>query len=234
LWEGTVELLGGCALHEDCVDDAYCDRQSADACTGECAVRRGRNDSCEHDDDAQCSDGLLCFDGTCQPLGGVSDACGSGFPGCKPGLYCSGSGNEASCATVATLYFRALDEACDRNGMLCAPGLVCESTTGAMGVCTEPVALDAECKRSDPNQCPMSQYCDAEQPGVSGVCRDRPGDGEACLARTQACADGHACVEDTCRLLRALDEPCTENLECITGACGFGGTCEALLACGEP
>jgi hypothetical protein len=102
-----------------------------------------------------------------------------------------------------------------------------------MGECSDPVGEGATCRRADPNQCPADQYCDAEAPGEEGTCLDRPVDGDPCLTRTQACADGHVCLDDDlCHAIKAVGETCSEHVECYSGFC-LDGACEGPLVC-EP
>jgi hypothetical protein len=105
--------------------------------------------------------------------------------------------------------------------------------TGTEGVCAATVGADAACARAVPNQCPAHQYCDAE-PGEEGTCRDRPGDGEYCLDRSQACADQHACVDDVCVRIGGVGEPCGSDTECYSRDCGNDGTCAGPLECAAP
>jgi hypothetical protein len=227
---GTVALGGECTINQDCSGDAFCDLGELESCPGTCAALQSEGMPCNQNDDDQCEDGLVCFRGECAALGAVADDCGETLPRCEPGLVCAGG----ECTNIPVLYFRKLDEVCERGVELCEPGLVCESTMGMMGVCKNTVAKDAACKRADPNQCPIDQYCDAASPGVAGTCRSYPVDGAACLMRDQQCADGHVCVANTCHELVQVGESCDQDAQCYTGACGDDGQCAGPLMCDAP
>jgi hypothetical protein len=232
---GTVSLGSECALDEECAGDAYCDRFTELTCPGTCSELVTEDGSCTNDDDDQCADGLVCFNGTetCVPLAELGDDCGSGLPGCKPGLVCNGPAASATCAALATVYFRELGESCEPGGDLCEAGLVCESLTGESGMCAEQVGAGEACRRASPNQCPPTQYCSATEPGETGTCTDYPADGEPCIddGRAQTCADGTVCIEDTCRTREQPGEPCTADAQCWSGTCGNDGTCSAPPQC---
>lgn len=228
---GTVELGASCTINEDCAGDAYCDKGSLASCPGTCAGWQSEGMPCNGNDDEQCADGLVCFRDSCEPLGALSDSCGTDLPRCLPGLVCVDEGSGEHCVSIDALYFRALGEDCDVVTELCEPGLVCASVSGSIGECEERVAAGAECKRAQPNQCPAWQYCNAETAGEVGTCVDRPSDGEPCLSRAQACADEHVCVEGTCAALAQIGEQCTADLQCYSGACGEDELCAAPLMC---
>jgi len=224
---GTVALGEACAINQDCSGDAFCDLGALETCPGTCAPLQSEGMPCNQNDDDQCEDGLVCFRGECEPLGVVADDCGETLPRCEPGLVCAAG----ECTSVPVIYFRKLDEACEVGVELCEPGLVCESTMDTMGVCKKPVAKDAACKRADPNQCPLDQYCDAA-PGVAGSCRNRPVEGETCLVmRAQECADGHVCIGTTCRALLQVGVSCDVDAQCYSGVCGADGKCAGPLMC---
>lgn len=228
---GTVATNGDCTINQDCAGDAYCDLGAMPSCPGSCAPLQAEGMPCNRNDDDQCDDGLVCFRGSCEKLGANGDDCSDTLPRCSPGLVCVGG----ECTSVPVYYFRKLDEACTIGVELCEPGLVCESAMGTMGVCKRTVAEDAPCKRSDPNQCPLDQYCDATAPGMAGTCRDRPGEGVACLVnRAQNCADAHVCIDGTCRALLQVGAVCEEDAQCYSGLCGDDAKCAAPLKCPAP
>jgi hypothetical protein len=246
-----VAAGGECTLHEDCEGDSFCDKGEIATCPGTCKPLRPANAECFHNDDAECSDGLVCAnDGKCHPLGGPSAPCGGTNPSCKPGLYCDDeNAMPRLCIAYASLYSVAEGEECDINaGPLCQPGLVCESTSSVStaGVCRATVAEGETCKRAVPNQCPIDQYCDAEEPGMDGTCVDRPGDGEPCLVRSQPCAAEHLCICDdelcaeteladgTCLARSGPGEACVAGAQCYGGECGTDGTCTEALQCQAP
>lgn len=238
---GKGRAADECTTHLDCIGEYFCAKGEPQTCPGVCVPLRNEGQSCTNDDDAECADGLVCFrgTGTCEALGAKGDECGTDLPGCKPGLTCLDDGNGPACTAITELYAKKLGDDCDAKTDLCAPGLVCESISGgtppaAPGKCAETVGSGASCKRAQPNQCPIDQYCDATNPGESGTCVDRPGDGEACLSRTPACADGFACIDGTCRAIQGNGEPCMGNAQCFSGTCNDDGKCEGALMCAAP
>jgi hypothetical protein len=238
---GTGLAASECTTHLDCMGDSFCAKGEQQTCPGVCAALQNQGQPCTNDDDAECDDGLVCFraTGKCEALRATGEECGMNLPVCKPGLTCLDQGDGPACVAITQLYAKKLGDDCDAKTDLCAPGLVCESVSGgtppaAPGKCAETVASGANCKRSQPNQCPLDQYCDATDPGQTGTCVDRPGDGDACLSRTPACADGLACIDGTCRAIHGNGEPCTSNAQCWSGTCNDSGECEGALMCAAP
>jgi hypothetical protein len=145
-----------------------------------------------------------------------------------------GSGPE--CVALPDLYSESEGDPCDVvDGPLCQAPLVCESASGTSGTCAAAVGSGETCRRAVPNQCPVSQYCDATSAGVDGSCVDLPGDGEACLSRggRKLCADEHVCVSDVCRPAGGNGDDCEANAQCYSGACD-AGLCAATLMCDAP
>jgi hypothetical protein len=231
---GTADAGESCTINQDCSGKAFCDLGSLESCPGTCVPLQTKGMTCNHNDDDQCEDGLVCFRGHCEALGKSGDDCDDTLPRCAPGLVCPDPAG-SKCAAIPTIYFRKLDEACEIGVELCEPALVCESVSGTMGVCKHTVAKGASCKRADPNQCPLDQYCDATSAGMSGTCQDRPADGVACLTnRAQSCADGHICIDGTCRALAGVDDSCETAAQCYSGVCSDTGKCAGPLMCEAP
>jgi hypothetical protein len=233
---GTVAEGGDCALDEDCAGKAFCEKGPAQ-CPGSCSALLAAGATCS--DDRECDDGLVCFESKCAALGVAGDACGTGLPACKAGFDCRPDGGANKCKAIGAVRIKQLNEACDINGDLCVAGLVCASTgVGTAGVCEEQADSGGACKRSVPNQCPVFQYCGTDVPGVVDVCLERPRNGEPCLNRRQACADGHVCVtegaSDVCRPINDAGEACTTDPQCYSGLCGSSDRCEAPLTCDVP
>ena len=231
---GTVAIGDECTINEDCEGDAFCDKGAGATCPGTCAALQGLGMPCSQNDDAQCEDGLVCFRGSCEPLGELDDKCGGDQPGCRPGLECADDGSGPACVDLDAIYTESRDAPCDVTGPLCVPPFVCASTMGTEGVCAATVGADAPCVRAVPNQCPAHQYCDADIPGAEGTCRDRPGRGEDCLDRQEACADQHACVDGVCLPIGGVGTFCATAAECYSGECDSDGTCAAPLQCQAP
>lgn len=232
---GTVALGKDCTINDDCAGDAYCAKGALPTCPGVCAPLRTEDMTCTSNDDEQCDDGLICSGGTCKSLGVLNQACGTGLPKCNPGLVCFDPGTGAVCSSLATLYFKKLGQACDVQSALCEPGLVCESVSGTSGKCAMTVGKGSSCKRAQPNQCPIDQYCNAAGAGTTGKCVDRPGDGVSCLTgRSQQCADGALCINGTCRKLSQPGEACVDDAQCYSGTCGDDAKCAAPLMCKLP
>jgi hypothetical protein len=233
---GTVLIAGECTINLDCQGDAFCDKGALETCPGVCSPLQAQGFPCNHDDDNQCKDGLVCSSGKCEALRSVGQSCGGADQtGCKPGLECAdlGLGDGDQCVDIAAIYTVGVGAECDATDALCEPGLVCESVSGTQGICAKPVGRDASCKRAQPNQCPPGQYCDAAAVGESGRCVDAPGDGEACRTRAPLCDDGHACVSGTCHEVHAVGGTCANDRECYSGFCA-GNICEAPMQCDAP
>jgi hypothetical protein len=235
--EGTVPLDGECTINADCAEEAFCDKGATASCPGTCTALQAASMPCHQNDDAQCEEGLVCFMGACDALGSESVACGSGLPGCMPGLECYDSGTGAECTASSAIHTELDGDDCDVvDGPLCQAPLVCESVSGTAGKCAETVSPGETCKRSVPNQCPVWQYCDAENAGEEGTCLDLPGNGDACLVRgsRKLCADEHVCVSDVCRPVNDNGGACATDAQCYGGDCGADGKCAAPLMCDAP
>jgi hypothetical protein len=231
---GTVLVAGECTTNLDCQGDAFCDKGTQATCPGVCSALQAESFPCNNNDDAQCQNGLVCFRGTCEALGTEGQQCGTDLPRCKPGLTCFDQGKGLVCVTIDTVYSAKLGQKCnDAQGTLCQPGLVCESVSSTSGKCADTVSAGASCKRAVPNQCPLDQYCDATNPGESGSCVDRPGEGEACLSRTPACADGYACIDKACSKIQDNGASCSQDAQCYGGTCS-DGKCAGALMCAPP
>ena len=237
----AMDHVGGMCGRE-CVGDAFCDPQ--DQFPGICSARLPRGSTCTANDDAQCEDGLVCFTGSCEPLGAMSQPCGTGLPAGKPGLECVLDGSDTLCLPLSTLRMRLSGEDCDVTADLCEPPLVCASRSGNSGVCEETVSPGEPCRRAVPNQCPPFQFCDASDPGEVGSCLELPGAGDPCLTtvdgsgtevpRRQACADGYICNADLfCSAIGRLGDSCGTDAECYSRICGEDLLCVPPAVC-EP
>jgi Dickkopf N-terminal cysteine-rich region len=232
--EGKSAVDEGCWIDQDCKDTAYCDKGTQETCPGTCAALQSRGLPCTSS--SQCSSGLVCESGSCTEPMIEGDSCDARMAGgaCPPGLVCQGRSGSLTCQSVQTLYVGKLNEDCDALGKLCEFGLVCESQSSAdtTGVCKPISDKGAQCRRSEPSQCPVDQYCkkadvnseERVDPGVSGVCWDRPKTGDACSSAI-TCAPGSRCLgtPETCRALKAAGGACTFNGEC------YGGQCESNI-----
>jgi hypothetical protein len=237
---GTVAEGGDCTIDEDCQGKAFCEKGPA-TCPGVCSPLLAENATCN--DNRECDDGLVCFEGSCEAPGVAADSCGTGLPECKAGFECRrvdpAVAGVSECKAIATVHTKTLGQACNVNGDLCISGLVCASTgAGSAGECEELADIGGDCKRSAPNQCQVSQYCNAVDPGDVGTCLEQPLNGEACLTgRSQVCADGHVCVDegasDVCRPVNDAGEACATDAQCYSGICN-DPTCEAPLMCPAP
>ena len=229
--EGKAAVDQDCAIDQDCKDSAYCDKGSMESCPGTCAQLQTRGLPCQNS--SQCASGLVCENKSCTEPKSEGDSCDVRMGGgaCPPGLVCQGKTGSLTCQSVQTLYVGKRDEACDAVGKLCEFGLVCESQSSSTttGVCKPLVEKGAQCRRAEPNQCPVDQYCKNADvnskarvdPGVSGVCWDRPKTGETCTDAI-GCAPGSRCLGDTaltCRALKSGGGMCEFNAECYSGVC---------------
>lgn len=213
---GTVALGGDCDIDLDCKGRAYCKKGSA--CPGVCTALVEQGAACTGN--SECADGLACIGGTsCEPLGVDGDSCEVGEPPCGIGFVCHTEAGGKLCRELSSVYTGNKNAPCTATGNLCKPELVCASSSGSMGVCEARAASGGACKRAQPNQCPMDEYCDATTAGMAGLCSEYPGDGETCLGRSQPCASGTVCVAGVCQSLLRLGDACSDDAECYSGTC---------------
>jgi|LNFM01.1.fsa_nt_gb hypothetical protein len=227
--------MGGCVA-VSCTSSAMCD--DGNMCNGAetCDMRTGR---CQGGMAPTCDDGDACNGTeTCDPRMG----CQRATPlRCDDGLYCNGTetcdrargcvpGTPVACddrvaCTVDTC--NEMRRACDNvaNGMLCAPGQVCNPTMGCVTMgCTSNAMCD------DGNLCNGAETCSM------GVCNAgtplRCDDGnrcngtETCDAR-MGCRPGTALVCDDGRFCNGM-ETCSATMGCVPGAapnCRDGNVC---------
>ncbi len=227
--EGKAQEDGDCTIDQDCAGDLWCDKGEQETCPGRCARLQTAGLPC--DSSAQCAAGLRCdANRVCNAPPAEGDECGDRMNPieCPAGLICQGTSGDLTCRNVETVYVSKLDEPCDALGQLCELGLVCQSTsnTSSAGVCKRTVGQGETCRRSEPNQCPVNQFCKANSgdgqaaPGAEGVCANRPTDGQSCASI--GCAPGHWCVGGTtCKALKSAGGSCTDNAEC------YGRVCDA-------
>jgi hypothetical protein len=230
--EGKFAVDQDCWIDQDCKDTAYCDKGAQETCPGTCAALQANGLPCSSS--SQCQSGLVCESGACREPMIEGESCDMRMAGgaCPPGLVCQGRTGSLTCQSVQTLYVGKLDAACDVFGKLCESGLVCESQSASStaGICKPISEKGAQCRAAEPSQCPPDQYCKSANvnskervdPGVSGVCWDRPKAGEACSS-TVDCAPGSRCLGDplTCHALKSAGGACNFNGEC------YGGSCES-------
>ncbi|HKU43251.1 MAG TPA: Dickkopf N-terminal cysteine-rich domain-containing protein [Polyangiales bacterium] len=231
--EGKADVNQDCWIDQDCKGTGYCDKGDPESCPGKCKALQAKGSSCSAS--AQCASGLVCNSGMCgEPLSeGDSCATRMGSGACPPGLVCQGKSGSLVCQSVKTLYVGKLNESCDALGKLCESGLVCESASSGdtSGVCKPLADKGGQCRRAEPNQCPPDQYCKSAdfgsmervEPGVSGVCWDRPRDQESCATAGVGCVPGARCINDLCRSLKSAGQTCGQNAEC------YGGSCESFI-----
>jgi hypothetical protein len=190
-------------------------------CAGPCAARCDVGDACSQASD--CADGLFCPEATrrctivsCQDQiqneGEVATDCGGGScPGCPPGTPCTAN---TDCATGV----------CGEDG-------VCATATCTDGVKNQSETA-ADCGAACPG-CTTGQACESSVDCQSGVCRSGgcdPGVERCCQA--PSCDDGVQnggepsidCGNAGCGLC-PLNNPCTQNGQCASGAC-VGGSCQ--------
>jgi hypothetical protein len=213
--QGSVELDGDCGIDLDCKGRAFC--KKGDTCPGACAALLAQGAPCGGN--TECEDGLGCIDDVCSKVGVDGDACGVDLPPCGIAFMCHAEAGGRVCRDIDSVYTGELGDSCASNAELCKPNLVCASVTNKTGKCEERSSSLGSCKLSLPSQCPMGEYCDAEDPGMAGLCSAYPADGEGCSTRDQACVSGASCIAGTCQALRRLEEPCASPGECYSGAC---------------
>jgi len=249
--EGTVTVTDDpsqtqdCAIDHQCKGVAYCDKGMLESCPGTCAKLQANSLPCSAS--AQCVDGLICRGGLCAEPLSEGDGCTvrGGYGECPPGLVCQGATADLQCRSIASVYTGKLGDSCDAYGELCELDLVCASQSSATtaGLCKQPVAENAVCRRAVPNQCPIGQYCkDANPavmnraaPGVDGVCSDLPAAGQSCAAAT-SCMPYSFCssTDSQCYAVQSLASTCSSSSECYGSRCEEGSCAPPLDCNAEP
>ncbi|MET0386071.1 MAG: Dickkopf N-terminal cysteine-rich domain-containing protein [Polyangiales bacterium] len=241
--EGAAEVDGACAIDQECGGGAFCDRGMLATCPGTCVAPQAEGLPCRTS--AHCSDGYVCRAGLCSEPLGVGAPC-SGYLGqgeCAPGLACQvGESDELECQPNAAVYAGKLDESCDVFGVLCEPGLVCQSRSAdredTAGVCTMPAAAGDTCRLAVPAQCPPDYYCKDKTfgssarvaAGAEGLCAELPAGGAACETEI-GCRPGAYC-DETCHVVQSVGGSCDEGTECFSGSC-VDNQCAPPLDCRE-
>jgi hypothetical protein len=155
-----------------------------------------------------CADGLACFAAQCVPPGAAGEHCDPLVAdSCQSGLVCDGG--SFSCRHDPP----QLGETC---GLLvpCAGGLACYAAQ-----CVEQGDSGAACDPLVADSCRQGLLCDLG----SRTCRhDPPREGETC-GLLAPCVTGLACVEATCRMPGAANDPC--NL-LVPDSCQSGLVCD--------
>jgi hypothetical protein len=113
------------------------------------------------------------------------------------------------------------------------------TAAGPQATCKPVVGSGTACGLGIPNQCPTSDYCNADpQSGGSfeGVCVPLPADGAPCAAREipPRCAPYHICAASgRCQQMQRLGGACATDTECYSNNCD-GSTCSPEAYCPEP
>ena len=214
MFEGTVEVGGGCFIDEECVDGDGEGSCSADeAQCGVCSVRpvipdASLGESCE---EADCGPGLDCDENNLCAEDNESNAGGAG-------TTCDAEGGTdlvSSCdlmnnficvndtCTEAQFTSQAGD-ACGSNGVLCEGDLVCPiHTGGGMTQCTSAKLAGERCMVLDGQAyimtgCVPTANCEMNEQN-----------------------------EGTCVAKVGVGEPCEDDDNCLSSSCGESGTCDA-------
>ena len=252
--------------------DAPCLAATCDPATGDCSLVAA-NEGFACDDANACTVGDQCQDGTC--LAGVAANCNDGNlctdDSCDPLLGCQYLDNELPCqdGSVCTIADACL-------GGECVPGT--PKNCDDANVCTDDgcdpvqgcnyVANAAGC--DDANACTTDDHCvagdcvgtgslecDDDNPCTKDVCLLDGGcaheniaggcsDGDACTlddsceegvcvgGPAMACDDGNPCTADACKQGKCLsapqDAPCDDGNACTDGDSCIEGTCQSIGA----
>lgn len=184
--------------------------------------------TCAPNTSPECSWGLDCVAGTCQPLVDVNGACDS-TRRCKADLQCSP-------ANVCVRY-GVVGSTCGPD-LSCARNLYCNRPQGStMGVCAAlkpvngPCAFDYECDID-------TMFCTATMSTPMGVCQLKGAVATPCAYETRfgACQDNLYCTATmaaptgVCANAKAMGATCTGNAECLSRNCTTG-RCALPSAC---
>jgi hypothetical protein len=241
---GTVALGNDCALREECAGDTFCKMNAM--CPGTCTALLTAGGTCNQDDD--CAQGLVCgAAGTCTTNATEGMTCGGSAADCSLGLICAGENKDQNisgmCVTAADAFVGDLGDACSYDtGTYCKEGLSCVATITGTGTstmvnwkCEAELAADADCKVAIPDQCPASQYCDANPsatvPRFRGTCTDLPRAGQDCSEWQNLCDNGSVCDSaGLCQPINRIGGACSDDTECASENCN-GTTCVAPKFC---
>lgn len=143
-----------------CADGLACVRTSPTS-AGTCRAPVGEGEACGQEGlGNRCKPGLACIAGKCGKLLGAGAACTSSGE-CGSGLAC-----DAVAKTCAAITWAKAGEACDDALKRCERGF-CKRTSGAPGVCVDPIPDGAACDASKSNE----QRCDSLARCVNGTCQ---------------------------------------------------------------
>lgn len=229
---GKVGSGDTCSIGADCADGNFC---ALGDCPRVCTPRRAAAEGCQRDE--ECVNGLICYDGRCKAPATEGQACAGGSGAvCPLGMTCMGSstGVAGVCTRNAEIQVGDLGAVCNPTGRLCMEGLSCAFDGGSDFSCQAAVESSGLCHLALPSQCPIDEYCGAEDAASEGRCRKLPSDGQACVLGDE-CAPGHVCLPGAgdlavCHRLSNLSEACTQHASCRSGYCA-GGACAVRAVC---
>lgn len=179
--------------------------------------------------DAPCAIGETCISQFCMTTSCTSNGCCTGTcVGSKPPAllqltqpctyrdrcengYCDTTNANGAVCTP----FKAQAEPCSSTGQ-CMDGLLCRPDAAGMLTCQQPVENLGACNSTQDCRL-LSNVCSGNKCDVGGL------QGFACPTGTE-CQLYHGCINGSCALPPALQEPCTPNQSCRTGYCD-GVTC---------
>jgi hypothetical protein len=226
-FSGTVAIGAACFVDEECAPIGFCAGAQASGC-GVCEAMRSLGAICERD--AQCPSGSLCVNSTCVRAtqdedSSVGGPCGlfdqvlmssARYASCRRGLYCVGFGMARTCIEPLPV-----GASCTIGMGECVSGTTCVS-----GVCVQQVVVGRA-----GGACGNELLCDPDElVCASGVCAERPGEGDSCAAAP--CSVEFECVSGVCRRNLADGATCSRDSACASGFC-FGGVCTREPACAE-
>lgn len=233
VFEGTVPVGGACALRFECTSQE-CDGATTEQCgvcgTGEVAISVA-GDPCASP--FACGPGLYCDldGGVCAEQRNPGDTCSiATLHECIDTARCEG--NPSSCVALLPIG-TAVGDPCDATALACGAsivsGLACQGEPGAQqcvaavvvddgGVCDTHGETDANAALWCRNGLSAS-FCEIAFDADEGVCRRRPGLGDACDVNKPCNARAATCSE-------TFSGTCVEFI-------GAGASCDDFEAC-EP
>lgn len=182
--------------------------------------------------DFECIGGGRCMNPSCSGQC-CSGTCGPPLTGMPPepkqiGESCT---NHGDCVENAHCGFDRIcaerpDEAgepcvfgCARGDLYCdTDDLTCKQFAAAGEVCDETGETARPCDEA-------WSWCD-------GVCKHRPGVGEACGEPPQSCVAAAYCDNGTCKARGTVDDACTSNDQCDVACDSLAGKCVEYQTCG--
>ena len=183
-FQGQVDEGGSCVEELECSGTMECDiATDDDQCYGTCQTSESSDcggETCGDDEYCQSTPDSS----SCEPLGGVDDACQSGSE-CEDELVCS---MDDTCQPIEVV---GEGEECGfYSNPYCEPGLACDGAGMEGGTCVTLGKQDDECFST--GACHSDFYCDMSDAGADepGSCQPTKAIGETCEHSTE-CQSGN-------------------------------------------